>query len=236
MKDISGIAKAPDELLVEPGPGSVRAIFIAPPRHSSDVMQVPESLDETIPEDDSYSESLWRLATVLANAGPTEDGSAVADGALAALPGQARFELRKAMDEVVSEGWDLWGDFTQRGRQPTELHLSNESARFLRDVLVDRSVSRSPWETTGFLDGHTWSTNTMRFIAANQASSITATFENPKVQLEVARLDVQPDQYVRAQFMVTTTTSPARPHGVRSYSIVSVAIVPRESEPVTLDL
>lgn len=235
MRDISKSARVVDELLVEPGPGSVRAKFIAPARVGPDRIEIRESLDEVLPEEDSYSESLRRTAVVLANADGAKVDSAAADSALASIPGPARFELRRALKAVISEDWAISGTFAQRGLPRTSVSLSPAGARYLRDRLAETVTKIEPWETTGVLDGHTWSSSTMRFIPTNQPSAITAAFDSGTVQLEVARLDVEPGKRVRARFRVTTSTSPSRPGGTRSYSLLSVEEMQPDSEPVELD-
>lgn len=235
MRDISKLSRSADELLIEPGPGSVRAKFIAPERVSSNGMDLKESLEEVLPEEDAYSESLRRTAAVLANAELAQVDSEATDSALASIPGPARAHLRRALNEVVTEGWSLSGSFYQRGFPATNVALSSAGARYLRDRLEESVTKKEPWESTGVLDGHTWSSNTMRFIPTNQSTAITAAFDTGGVQLEVARLDAEPGRQVRARFHVTTTTSPARPGGSRLYSLISVEAIQLESEPVELD-
>jgi hypothetical protein len=235
MRDVSNVTRSPDALLIEPGPGSVRAKFIAPSRDRVGDIEIRETLDEVLPEEDSYSESLRRTAVVLANAEFAEIDSAAADSALASIPAPARSHLRKALTAVVSEGWSVSGAYKQRGIPPTEVTLTSAGARYLRDRLEESVTKKEPWESTGVLDGHTWSSNTMRFIPANQSSPITASFESAMVQLAVARLDAEPEKRVRARFHVTVTTSPARPSGSRSYSLIGVDEVVPETAAAELE-
>ncbi|MGC0368201.1 hypothetical protein [Microbacterium sp. SLBN-111] len=234
MREISNISRSPDELLIEPGPGSVRAVFIAPTRVHSGAIEIRETLDEVLPEEDSYSESLRRTAVVLANAAIAGVDSEAVDGALAAIPAPARPELRRALSEVVSEGWALSGSFSQRGLPTMPLSLSPGSAKYLRDRLEEAVTQTEQWETTGVLDGHTWSSNTMRFIPSDRSIPITASFDSARVQLEVARLDAEPGKRVRALFRVLVTKSQARPSGRRSYALIDIEEI--AGEPVAMEL
>lgn len=235
MRDISNLSRSGDELLIEPGPGSVRAKFIAPTRVQAGAIDIRETLDEVLPEEDSYSESLRRTAVVLANAVTEGVDSAAADSALAAIPAPARSDLRRALSEVVSEGWALSGSFSQRGLPSTPVSLSSGGARYLRDRLEESVTRMEPWETTGVLDGHTWSSSTMRFIPADRSTPITAAFDSARVQLQVARLDAEPGKRVRARFHVTITKSQARPAGRRSYSLIEIEEIAPEPAPIELD-
>ncbi|SKC37417.1 hypothetical protein [Okibacterium fritillariae] len=204
-RDISGAKRLKDELLIETGPGSVKTTFVAPPRRRDpSTLPTPEKQEPLI-DDDRFSEALRRVAVVFANVeGDLQENPAL-DSAISQIPAASRLPLKKALDEVLKQEWSLEGSFTQRGIGVTRVKVHPHSISYLRARLAETVVSTDTWESTGYLDGHTWSTGTMRFIPVKNSRPITASFGDSEVQLEVGKLDSKPSQKVRVRMTVHST-------------------------------
>lgn len=232
VRDIAGSSRLQDELLIEAGPGSVKTVFIAPVRHNRNgSLGQAEADDEIFPEQDGYSEALRRLASVLTHSNPSSVNDSALDSALSQIPTASRGPLKRALDEAQRQSWSIEGSFTQRGIGKTAVQVHPASIAFLRERLSDTVVTYDTWESTGHLDGHTWSTGTMRFIPTSSDRPVVATFANSYVQLEVGKLDAKPSQKVRVRLKVVTTSGLA--HTRKSYVLESVTAIERS---VTADL
>lgn len=230
VRDIAHSPRLRDELLIEAGPGSVKTTFIAPSRDLNRESRLPssENGDEVLAEEDSYSEALRRLAVVLANADQESPETPELDAAIGLIPQGSRPALRKALDEAHRQAWSIEGNFSQRGLGVTRVNVRPAAVSFLRERLLETSVSHDTWETTGYLDGHTWSTGTMKFIPAG-GSAISASFASTSVQLKVGELDSKPGQKVQAKFSVHVTSGLASSR--RSYILEEIEAAPETVLP-----
>lgn len=223
VRDLAGVASLPDELLVNAGAGSVRVTFIAPPRAETDsTLAVPELAAEQLPEEDGYSEALRRIAIVLSNADAAAPDDENLNAAVALLPGSSRHHLRMALDQAHKGAWTIEGEFSQRGIGNVPLNVGSATVAYLRERLTDTSVEQERQEATGYLDGHTWSTGTMRLILEPTGEPLTASLGSSAVQLEVAKLNAHPDQRVRVKLDVSITRTLAQPDGRRSYVVLEI--------------
>lgn len=230
VKNLSGATRLGDELLVEPGTGSVRATFIAPPRTRSNAMPSGEAPDEIWPEEDLYSEALRRVAVVFGKADPDSPDTAGLDSALAAIPAESRPALRKALEQAHKQAWFISGTFRQRGIGTTQVQVPPSGVNYLKERLSERFESSERWTVSGYLDGHTWSSGTMRFIVGSTGHSITASFGSSEVQLRVGELDAQPSTKVKAVFTVVITTGRSLAVPRRSYVLDTVAPISDEAQ------
>jgi hypothetical protein len=217
VRDISGSSRLQDELLIEAGPGSVKTVFIAPVRRADDpTLKFAEPADEAVPEEDGYSEALRRLALVLTHSNPSTIDDSALDAAISQIPTASRGPLKRALDEAQRQSWSIEG---------SSVHVHPASVAFLRERLSETVITHETWESTGHLDGHTWSTGTMRFIPTGINRPVVATFANTQVQLEVGKLDSRPGQEVRVTLQVVTTSGLANTR--KSYVLKSISAIER---------
>jgi hypothetical protein len=230
VRDISGSGRLNDELLIEAGPGSVKTTFIAPLRtNPSATMDLGESADEVSVEEDGYSEALRRVSTVLANSDPESPDSAPLDAAISLIPAASRAPLRRALDEAHKQSWSIEGTFSQRGLGITPVAIHPRAVTFLRQRLTETVVTRDSSELTGHLDGHTWSSGTMRFIPIGGSRPIVALFGDTGVQIKVGQLDSKPDQKVRVRLQIVTTSGLASTR--KSYVLESIEAIEESIAP-----
>jgi hypothetical protein len=235
VKDRLHVDRLASDILIAPGPGSVRATFFAPdPVNSSEHTTLADaSIDGGLWRDTNLqSESLHRIATVLSNADPDSPESDALDGAIQQLPLSARRHLRSAVREVAKQEWNISGEFWQRGIGIEIVAMKPSSARYLSDRLAVQEIERGTWVSTGVLDGHKWSTGMMFFIPGGNSRPIPASFATTEIQQQVAALAAVADQQVKATFTVYTQHGAGTPEaGRRSYVIEKI-----ESISATADM
>jgi hypothetical protein len=230
VKDATGNARQTSGLLVDVGPGSVRATFKAPPNTDHEMFDIPEMEDEVRPVEDEYSEALRRISVVLGSGDPDEpDPEDESDGLAAAIqqiPGKARRELAKLLEEVKRQRWEVRGGFTQRGVSSEELTLTPAAAEYLQHRLDVPTSEVKPWSTEGYIDGHQWSKGKMYFQLADRSRTIAATFHNATIQHQVAKLASEENRRVHAEFTVHQVHGAAKT--TSSYVLTSISAAAQE--------
>lgn len=225
-------------LRVAPGPGSVRATFIAPMPHARDdsvhtPLSAKSAVDDPIwTESDVFSDSLWAIATVFSNSDPGGPEGFL-DGVIQTIPLRARTQLRKVAEQVVSRDWRLTGEFRKKGLGTHGVALNARSARFLAEQLSVRDVQRRQWTTTGVISGHRWDRGIMFFSADDRARTFAASFESSDLEKTVANLATVEDRRVEARFEVYTAIGKGSEEGTRSYVLAAVRPI---AEDTPLDL
>jgi hypothetical protein len=195
-------------LRIAPGPGSVRATFIAPaPYEKKDAVDTPiqpaPTDDRLWTESDLYSDSLWAIATVFSNTQPDVVDGAL-DGIIQSIPVRARIQLRKVAEQVAFQDWKISGEFRKQGLRAHPVALDARGARFLAEQLAVRDVQRAPWVTTGSITGHRWDKGVMFFAADDRTRTFAASFESSDLESRVAQLATVQDRRVEARFTVYT--------------------------------
>lgn len=226
VKDRLHIDRFASDILIAPGPGSVRATFIAP--DPVDLAQGP--LADYSPHDEALwtdanlqSEALHQIAVVLANADPETPESEALDGAIQQLPMASRRHLRTAVNEAAKRDWLITGEFRQRGVGVEQVELKPSAAKYLSSRLVAQATEEDTWRTTGILDGHKWSKGLMYFIPSGRTKSFFASFATSEIQQQVAALSAVPEQKVEAVFTVFVSHGLGEGEsGTRSYVIQEI--------------
>ncbi|OAN29117.1 hypothetical protein A4X17_05955 [Plantibacter sp. H53] len=224
VRDRLGRTAARD-VLIAPGPGSVRATFIAP--DPVDVAQNPfadQQQDGPVWVDGNLqSEALHRFALLFAHSNPETPDSDVLDGAIQSIPLSARRKLRVAVHEVFKQEWSVSGEYRQRGIGVEEVVLQPIAAKYLWDRLKVEQMDEEPWVSSGILDGHKWSTGIMYFIPDGRSRPIPSSFASTEIQQQVAALAAEPEQRVEATFTVFIQHDSASSNsGRRSYLLRSI--------------
>lgn len=233
VKESTGAQRQVSGLLVDVGPGSVRATFRAPsPVNMDEAYVVPELDDEIVPVEDEYSEALRKIAVVLGNGDPdvpsVDDDSDLLSAAIQQLPGQARNNLAKLLDEVKKQRWEIQGEFKQRGVETQPLTLTPRAAEHLRARLDEPTRETDSWRSEGYIDGHQWSNGKMYFQLADRSRTIAATFATTTIHHQVAKLAAEENMRVQAGFTVYLVHSAARTK--QSYVLTSISAAAKEQE------
>lgn len=227
-----GAMSAP--LRVAPGPGSVRATFIAPtPHERSDARHTPLSgdsnQDRVWTESDVYSDSLWAIATVFSNAEPDPDNVAL-DGIIQSIPFRARTQLRKVAEQVAARDWQVTGEFRKQGLRTHGVSLSSRGAKHLAEQLAVQDVHRTQWNTSGAITGHRWDKGLMFFAADDRTRTFAASFESSDLEQRVAQLATVEDRRVEARFIIYTAVGRGADEGRRSYVLEAIYPVAADTE------
>jgi hypothetical protein len=237
VKDKLNIPRLAADLLVAPGPGSVRATFLAPDPSAEAAGTFPDAHPKgpVWTHSNVQSESLHKIAVVLANANPNTPESEALDGAIQQLPATARRQLEKAVAEVVKRDWSLSGEFRQRGIGVEPVELGPEAARYLSSRLKDDQADVDQLQINGVVDGHRWSTGLMFFRPVGGLRPFHASFESTEIQEHVAALAAVPDRAVNAAFTVYVYHGPGTgDSGRRSYVLTQIEALD-DGPAITLD-
>ncbi|ROS68721.1 hypothetical protein EDF42_0415 [Curtobacterium sp. PhB172] len=221
-------------LRIAPGPGSVRATFIAPsPHERSDARHTPlggaPTDDRVWTESDVFSESLWAIATVFSNAEPDQENDAL-DGIIQTIPVRARIQLRKVAEQVAARDWQVTGEFRKQGLRTHGVSLSSRGAKHLAEQLAVQDVHRAQWTTSGAITGHRWDTGVMFFSADDRVRTFAASFESSDLEQRVAQLATVEDRRVEARFTIYTAVGRGADEGRRSYVLEAIQAVAPDAE------
>ncbi|MDQ0537705.1 hypothetical protein DEJ21_00790 [Curtobacterium sp. MCSS17_006] len=219
-----GAMSAP--LRIAPGPGSVRATFIAPmPHERADERHTPLTAgvtdDRVWTESDVYSDSLWAIANVFSNAEPEPDSAAL-DGIIQSIPFRARTQLRKVAEQVAARDWQITGRFQKQGLGSHGVSLTSRGAKHLAEQLAVQDVHRTQWNTSGAITGHRWDKGLMFFAADDRARTFAASFESSDLEQRVAQLATVEDRRVEARFTIYTAIGRGVDEGRRSYVLEAI--------------
>lgn len=219
-----GAMSAP--LRIAPGPGSVRATFIAPtPHERADGRHTPLTAEPTEDrvwtERDVYSDSLWAIATVFSNAEPDPDNAAL-DGIIQSIPFRARTQLRKVAEQVAARDWQITGEFRKQGLRTHGVSLTSRGAKHLAEQLAVQDVQRTQWNTSGAITGHRWDKGLMFFSADDRTRTFAASFESSDLERRVAQLATVEDRRVEARFTIYTAVGRGADEGRRSYVLEAI--------------
>jgi len=223
-----------NDLLIEPGPGSVRAIFRSPD-------PVPPGAIAGAKDDPFWSDpnqqslALHHVALLLANAEPTAEDTGVVDALVESLPPKARPKLIGAVKSIVKQDWLIDGEFRQRGLGIEPISLSGAGAKRLRSALEVRERTKQEWITTGHFDGHHRSRGLSWFVPDGGEREMTVVVPTAELTAAVANLSTEPAPRVKATFSVISTHGPGEGDaGTRSFILEAVT---EESEgTMPLDL
>ncbi|TFD61628.1 hypothetical protein E3T39_06190 [Cryobacterium suzukii] len=225
-RERAGRKRMVSDLLVEPGPGSVRVIFRTPD-------PVPlGGLDEddrqrVWSDPNSQSVALQQVAQLLASAEPGSPDETSVDGLVETLPPRARATLVAAVKSITSQDWQIRGEFRQRGLGIQPIKVSRAGAARLKIALQVREREHTPWTATGVLDGHRRARSLCWFIEDGTGREVTAVVPTPELMVEVATLSQDEAHRVIASFTVITTHGPgAGDAGSKSYILESVRAAP----------
>lgn len=214
------------DLLVEPGPGSVRVVFRTPdPVQMGALAAERESGIWSDPNQQSLA--LQQVAQLLANAEPGSEDESAVDGIVESLPARARPTLLAAVRSVTTQDWQISGEFRQRGLGIQPIKMSPAGAKRLRTALAVKQREHAQLTTTGTFDGHRRARSLCWFIEDGTGHEITAVVPTPELMHEVATLSQEEGHHVRAQFTVITTHGPGSGDaGTKSYILDSVSAAP----------
>jgi hypothetical protein len=214
------------DLLVEPGPGSVRVVFRTPD-------PVPSGAIEADPNSSFWSDpnqqtlALQEVATLLANADPDSPDASVVDGLVEVIPLKARAPLLSAIREVAKQEWIVEGEFRQRGLGLQPIRLGASGARRLRAALEVRQRGSETLVASGVIDGHRRARGLCWFIEDGTAREITAVVPTAELMSVVAELDASDQHHVIAKFTVFITYGPGQQDaGSRSFVLDEIRSLP----------
>lgn len=228
-----GRQRLASDLLVEPGPGSVRVIFRTPD-------PVPAGAMASEPEDDLWSDpnqqslALLQVAQLLAAAEPNNPDSDTVDGIVESLPPRARPALVAAVKSISNEEWSLEGEFRQRGLGVQPILLTQAGAARLTVALKVKEREKAELIATGRFDGHRRARSLSWFIEEGTGHEITAVVSTPELMAEVAKYSNDVESRVVATFTVLTTHGPGQnDSGTRSYILEGVS--PFQDSALTIE-
>ncbi|MFM2719135.1 hypothetical protein [Microbacterium mcarthurae (nom. nud.)] len=231
-RDALGLRSMHSDLMVEPGPGSVRVLFKTPDP------VLPGSLDHddtagVWSDPNRQSMALLRVSQMLALADPDSEGESTMDALVSSIPAAARVPLLEAVTSVTQQDWSLTGEFRQRGLGIQPIALSSGGARRLRSALGVRERETRPLTLTGRFDGHRRARSVCWFIDEVTGRTITAVVPTPDLMHAVAELSRDDNQRVRAIFSVTTSIGAGgRETGRKSYLLEDVTELSPSSTPL----
>lgn len=216
------------DLLVEPGPGSVRVIFRTPDPVPSGGLDEDDSA-RVWSDPNNQAVALQQVAQLLANAEPGSPDESAVDGIVESLPARARPALASAVRSITTQDWHITGEFRQRGLGLQPINVSSAGATRLRIALQVKQREHTPWQTRGVFDGHRRARSLCWFIEQGTGREVTAVVPTPELMSAVAELSKDSDHVAFASFTVITTHSPgAGESGSKSYILESVRAAPSE--------
>jgi hypothetical protein len=224
-RERTGRRRMSSDLLVEPGPGSVRVIFRTPDPVPVDAMaSEPENNIWSDPNQQSLA--LMQVAQLLAAAEPDSPDSETVDGIVESLPPRARPTLVAAVKSISREEWALEGEFRQRGLGVQPIVVSRAGAARLTVALKITEREKATLTTTGHFDGHRRARSLSWFIEDGTGREITAVVSSPELMTHVAEFAKDIDNRVSATFTVLTTHGPgSSDSGSRSFILEDVTPV-----------
>lgn len=217
-----GRQRLASDLLVEPGPGSVRVIFRTPdPVGKGAIDADGESGIWSDPNQQSIA--LQQVAQLLASAEPGSLESNAVDSIVESLPPRARPALVAAVTSISQQDWSISGEFRQRGLGIQPIELTRSGATRLKIALQVKERERKPLTTTGIFDGHRRARSLCWFIEDGTGREITAVVASPELMAEVAVFSQDADHRVSADFTVITTHGPGSGDaGTKSFILEAV--------------
>lgn len=220
-RESMGRQRMESDLLVEAGAGSVRVLFRTPdPVPSGALGAEPESPLWSDPNRQAIA--LQQVASLLSVADADSADATAMDGLVESIPPKARPKLVAAISAITREGWDIEGEFRQRGLGLQPIRLSPLGARRLKVALEVKQRDRTNLSIIGVFDGHRRARSICWFIEDGTNREITAVVPTPELQVEVASKATGEDR-VLADFTVITTHGPgSNDSGTKSFILQSI--------------
>lgn len=167
-KDIQDKAHASaDDILIQGvQPGSVRVVLRAPDAERDTSSQVDESNGREFPLiDDSTmtveSQALWEIGHVFTAASGNDEVDGEFDLGLI-KSSQARDELKKAVDILKKNNWEIKGTASRRGVKPANVQLTARGANKLSEMLKATNPVTVSKRVDGQITGHrAWDDHTV---------------------------------------------------------------------------
>lgn len=232
-RDRMGRQRMASDLLVEPGPGSVRVVFRTPdPVMPGSMEDDPASSVWSDPNRQAMA--LQEIANLLANSDPGNSDASLVDGLVETIPAKARAPLVDAVREIARQEWEIEGEFRQRGLGIQPIRIGPLGARRLESALKVRERQRAELRTTGVIDGLRRARGICWFIQDGSGQEIAAVVPTPELMSQVAELSLDETHRVTAKFTVFTTFGPGE-HDSGTKSYVLDEILPSPESP-TFDL
>lgn len=231
-RDALGVRALHSDLMVEPGPGSVRVVFKTPDP------VLPGALDHDDRagiwfDPNRQSMALLKVSQMLAIADPNSEGESTMDALVSSIPAAARIPLLDAVTSMTLQDWSLEGEFRQRGLGVQPIVLSSSGAQRLKTALGVRTRETRPLSLTGHFDGHRRTRSVCWFIDEITGRTVTAVVPTPDLMHAVAGLSRDGNQRVLALFSVTTTIGAGgRETGGKSHLLEAVTELPPRETPL----
>jgi len=221
-----GRQRLASDLLVEPGPGSVRVIFRTPEPVGEGAIDADGAVG-IWSDPNQQSIALQQVAQLLASAEPGSPDDATIDGIVESLPPRARPALVSAVTSISQQDWSISGEFRQRGLGVQPIALTRAGAARLKIALQIKERERKRLTTTGIFDGHRRARSLCWFIEDGTGREITAVVASPELMAEVAVFAQDADHRVSVDFTVITTHGPGSGEaGTKSFILESVRPAP----------
>lgn len=151
-------ASADDILIQGVQPGSVRVVLRAPDAKRDASTRVDESNGQESPlTDDSTmtveSQALWEIGHVFTAASENDEVDDEFDSGLI-KSSQARDELKKAVDILKKNNWEIKGTASRRGVKPATIQLTARGANKLSEMLKASNPVTVSKRVDGQITGH----------------------------------------------------------------------------------
>ena len=118
--------------------------------------------------------ALQLVASLLSVADPQDIDAGAVDGLVETVPPRARLKLASAVGAILREGWNVEGEFRQRGLGIQEIRVTPSGASRLKSALQVRERERGSLTTIGVFDGHRRARSICWFIEDGSGREITA--------------------------------------------------------------
>ena len=171
-KSTNGLRRIPDRILVlAPSMGSVRVIFTV---QSSPFQTDQLDLAQTGTREERAIRtlvSLWLQAE--------DTNSDVVDSAIHQLNGKAQRSVRSLTKLISERDWNISGDLVSRTGERASINLTSQGLNRILDATSQVEVEETVERLVGYVDGWTWSRQTMRFRAIDSGRPIEALVPDP---------------------------------------------------------
>lgn len=197
-KRITGARSMHTGLMASFAPGSIRVTFTAPEPDSS--TELAGQSEAHAPGISSESQALRQITAILSES-QNDSPESPLSAELAQLSEQAKVKLRAAVKPVLDSGWNIEGEFTLPGTEPTPLNFSTLGALHIIKTLDVTEESIRPDTIRGFIDGHRRSLGSVWIVSDKTGRSVNLAVTDDNLYRIIASLDAD-EQRVEAEIEV----------------------------------
>lgn len=191
-KSVNGLKRIPDRILVlAPSVGSVRVVFTI---QSSPISTEHLDLVQTGTREERAIRtlvSLWLQAE--------DQENDVVDSAIHQLNGKAQRSVRSLTQLISDSDWKISGDLVSKTGDKAPINLTARGLSRILDATSQVEHEETIENLIGFVDGWTWSRQTMRFKVIDSGRSFEALVPESLSPI-VANWMTNPNERVRAVF------------------------------------